>query len=403
MWSKTVTVEEALNYLYLRISESENLENRKLIESGGRILAENLTASIDQPPFTRSPLDGYALYAKETEGATPQNPVKLQVVGKVYAGEYLTGEVKQGQAVRIMTGAPIPKGCDTVIRQEDTDYGETEVCIYREQKAYENFCPEGEDFFKGEVLLKKGRKMNALELGIAASAGIETVKVKKKVLAAVITTGDELCIPGQQLHKGQIYDSNQFMIVQRLKELGAEPIFVSHVTDSKENLENQLKKAVKKADLIITTGGVSVGEKDFVKQVLEKIGAEIIFDRIKVKPGSPSVFSVWKGKPIFSLSGNPFGTIVHMELFVRTALSIMLGCKEIAAKEEDAFFQQTIEKKCPVPRYMRAVLKNGQVFLPDKKEKSGILSSINGCNCLLKMEAGKEKMEKGEKVCVVRI
>lgn len=398
-----MTIQEAFAALEKRIMEIREEERIPLGDSLGRVAAEEIRAGISQPPFARSPLDGYALRAGDTKGACEKAPVILKVTEKIYAGGFPKKEIRKGEAARIMTGAPLPDGADTVIRQEDTDYGEEQVKIKAEQKAYAFYCPEGEDFQKGDVLLKKGSILNAIRLGILAGAGAEKVKVKRKVRAAVFTTGSELAIPGAPLSPGQIYDSGLFLLTARLQELGVEIIRRAQLPDEEEALVSALSDTAGEADLIVTSGGVSVGEKDIVKPALRHAGAEILFERIMAKPGAPTTGAILCGKPVISLSGNPFGMMVHTELLVRKTLSCLTGSREFLPDEERGSFSGVYEKKNPVERYIRAHIRGGRVTVPGTKEKTGILSSMEGCNCLLRIPGGKDRIEDGEDVWVLRI
>ena len=348
-------------------------------------------------------MDGYAVRSLDLLGASREKPVQLNVTGKIYAGQFPSCFVHEGEAVRIMTGAPIPDGADTVVRQEDTDYGEKTVTIYKSQKRHEFFCSQGEDFKKGDILIKAGSVLNAIRIGIMAGAGISSVTAKGIVRAAVLTTGCELCQPGQHLEQGQIYNMGLYMIAQRLREWGVNPVLCKTVPDEERKLTEAIDEATTQTDLIITTGGVSVGEKDIIKKVLKSIGANIVFDRIRVKPGSPSAFSMYKGCPIVSLSGNPFAITVHMELLVRRAVALLYDSKDLFPVLEEAellddFPKETIHERC-----VRGRVQNGQVWLPANKEKPGIFSSMENCNCLVRIPGKGQEMKKGEKVWIQRL
>lgn len=399
----TVTLGEAEKLLGRYISDLQKTENIGLSMAGGRILAAAVTADTDQPPFAKSPMDGYAVRSQDIESASRENPVVLNVIEKVYAGQYPFLGVKQGEAVRIMTGAPIPDGADTVVRQEDTDYGKESVKVYKSQKKHVFYCPQGEDFKRGDVLIKQGSRLDAVRIGIVAGAGLSSVSVKCKIRAAVLTTGCELCQPGQQLKRGQIYNTGLYIITQRLREWGVEPVLCKALPDDDIVLGEAIEEAAAKTDLIITTGGVSVGEKDIVKAVLKGMGANIIFDRIKIKPGSPSSFSMYKGYPVVSLSGNPFAMMVHMELLVRRAVSLLYGSEEMLPVLEEVELLNDFPKKSFNERCVRGRVQGGRVWIPVNKEKPGILSSMENCNCLVRIPGQGKEMKKGEKVWIQRL
>ena len=380
MSERCVTVQEAQNDIRMIVWKSRETEEVTLLEAGGRILSEDLRAGKSSPPFPRSPYDGYALRAADIQGANKKQPVCLKVVEKLCAGKYPKQVIGSGEAARIMTGAPIPNGADTVVKQEDTDYGEGIVQIYRSQNPYDHYCPEGEDFLAGEKL-----------------------RVVKKVRVAVLTTGSELAKPGTKLRPGQIYDSSLYLISERIRELGGEVVRMNSVLDEPEILKGRLREAARCADLIVTTGGVSVGEKDLTRQVLSQMGADKVFDRVFVKPGSPTALFRLEETPVFALSGNPFAATVHMELLVRAAIARWYGCDELFPHEKRGFLLSNFGKSAVSDRYIRGTESGGRILLPNGKERSGILSSMNGCNCLVKIEQGRANLREGERVCYIKI
>ena len=396
-----ITLEEAVALISDRAKKCEKIVEIPVKEAGGFVLAEDLYAGIDNPPFPRSPVDGYAVKAEDLKGASKESPVFLKVVGCIYAGEDgQAKEIHSGEAMRIMTGAPFPKGSDTALRQEDTDYGEDTVQIYQEQKAYDNYCFQGEDYSKDSLLLKKGDVITFAEQGILSAVGRTNVKVFQKPKVKLITTGDEVCTPGQTLLPGKIYDSNGMMVSSRLRELGIEPGEVCHVADSEDILAEKLREACKEADLIITTGGVSVGKKDILHGALEKLGAEKVFWRVLIQPGTPSIFSVYENTLIISLSGNPFGAMANLELLVRTALYAMTDNERFVMEKHQGVLTEKFTKKSKGRRFVRAIYKNGEVSLPSGILSSGAIGTLRGCNCLLDIPAGSPPLESGEQVMV---
>lgn len=396
-----ITLEKAVELICERAKKCEETEKIAVEKAGGYILAEDVYAGIDNPPFPRTPVDGYAVRAEDLQGAGKETPVALKVVGCIYAGEDgQSRSIESGEAMRIMTGAPFPLGSDSAVRQEDTDYGEDTVLIYKEQKAYENYCFQGEDYRADSLLLKKGDVITFAEQGILSAVGKTHVKVFKKPAVRVITTGDEVCAPGQPLLPGKIYDSNGMMVSARLRELGIEPAEVSHVADSEEVLAEKLREACRMADVIITTGGVSVGKKDILHGALEKLGAEKVFWRVLIQPGTPSIFSVYENTLIISLSGNPFGAMANLELLVRPLFYTMTGDCRYAMEKREGILTDRFPKKSKGRRFVRAVYKNGEVSLPSGILSSGAIGTLRGCNCLLDIPAGTPPMEAGEKVTV---
>lgn len=396
-----ILLEDALEEIEKRAKRITETKKVTVKEAGGFCLAEDVYAGTDNPPFSRSPVDGYAVRAEDIRGAVRGNPARLQVAGCIYAGDDgQSFQVNPGEAYRIMTGAPFPQGADTAVKQEDTDYGEDVVEIYRSQKSWDNYCFQGEDYKKDSLLLKKGSRITFAEQGILSGIGRTDVEVYRKPVIRILTTGDELCEPGSPLKPGKIYDSNGMMVSARLCELGVHLKSVSHCADSEEGMAEELKKAAEDADIIITTGGVSVGKKDILHGALEILGAEKIFWRIRLQPGTPTLFSVYKGTLILSLSGNPFGAMANLELLLRPALEVMTGDSAFAMEMRRGIMEESFEKRCRVRRFVRAVYKDGKVSFPQGIFSSGAIGTLRGCNCLLDIPAGKENVKAGEQVAV---
>ncbi len=396
-----VTLEEAINFICAQAQKSEKIREVAVADAGGCVLAEDIYAGIDNPPFPRSPVDGYAVNAKDLAGASREHPAVLRVVGCIYAGQDGQAQsIQAGEAMRIMTGAPFPKGSDTAVKQEDTDYGEEMVAIYKEQKGYDNYCFQGEDYKEDALLLECGERITFAEQGILSGVGRTKVKVFENPELHLITTGDEVCAPGQPLLAGKIYDSNSMMVSARLRELGIEPARVLHVADSEAAMAEELRKSCETADLVITTGGVSVGKKDILHGALELLGAEKIFWRVQIQPGTPTIFSVYHGTLIISLSGNPFGAMANLELLVRPALYKMTGDDRFVMEVREGIFRDEFPKRSKGRRFVRASYKNGEVRLPKGLHSSGAIGTLRGCNCLLDIAAGTAGLRTGEKVTV---
>lgn len=399
-------MEQILQYTPV-INETEEVELNK---AGGRILAQDMVAEFNNPPFDRSPVDGYACKAEDLAGASSEHPVKLKVMEEIDAGQYSERVVESGQAVRIMTGAAIPKGCDCCIFQEDTDYGEETVEIYREVKQWDNYCFAGEDFKKGTTLLKKGNHIGYVEAAVLAGMGAAKVPVYRRPKVVLLTTGDEVVEPGNPLPAGKIYNSNMTMLSARMMELGIEPFYMEAVKDNPQVMAEKIKEIAEQADMIITTGGVSVGKKDIMHESIRLIDAERIFWRVNMKPGMPTLFSVYEnasgGKvPVISLSGNPFGVAVTIELLIRPALEKMMQNPAIGLKEVTGVMADDFVKGIKGRRFIRAYWENGRFHLPNGLHSNGVLSSMAGCNCLIDTKTMEDKESKslktGDKVSAV--
>ena len=365
----------------------------------GLITAVPIIAPIDQPPFPRSPYDGYALRAEDSRGASMEHPVTLRVVGRSFAGKPAGVTVGKNDAVRIMTGGVIPAGADCVLMQEKTDYGKEQVHIFRSLSSFENYCHRGEDFQSGESLVPAGTRVTAAVCAVATSAGCTAPAVYPRPLTAVLSTGDELALPGRPLTEGQIYNSNNAYLCARLTELGVPALDLQQVDDELEKIAEAISKAAQQAGLVITTGGVSVGEKDLVPAALERLGAEIVFHGVEMKPGMPAALALLGGTPILALSGNPFAAAVTFETLGRTVLSHLTSDPGLMPELRQAALADGYSKRGKVPRFVRATVENGLVRIPGG-QGNGQLRSMISSNCLVQLPAGVEPFAAGTQVTI---
>lgn len=396
-----LTVEQALEALLEHTKVIEETETVPLLQACGRVLAKDMIAGFDNPPFDRSPVDGYACKAEDITDASESHPVQLTVLEEIDAGQYSRVTVEKGQAVRIMTGAAIPKGCDCCVRQEDTDYGEETVRIFRPTGQWQNYCYQGENFKNGTVLLKKGDKIGFIEAGILASMGVIKVKVYRRVRAAVLTTGDEVMAPGKRLIPGKIYDCNQGLLAARMKEFGAELVEVAAIEDRPQAMTAALERIAPSVDLIVTTGAVSVGKKDIMHEALEMAGAKRIFWHIQMEPGMPTLFSMYQDTPVISLSGNPFGVAVSIDLLLRPVLHKMTQDEALKTVRKKCLLKNKFSKTIRGRRYVRAMTDGETVTIPTVLHSNGVLSSLVGCNCLIEMQEGQTGTNAGEMAEVI--
>ncbi|MCD2500710.1 molybdopterin molybdotransferase MoeA [Clostridium sp. NSJ-145] len=396
-----ISLEEAIEIL------SENvrfigIEEVSLLSGIGRILSEDIFSKIDNPPFNKSAMDGYAVISIDTE----EGKKSLKVIDQVFAGDVCKSEVKQGTAIKIMTGAPIPIGANAVIKQEDVTFKDGFIEVNKVLKAEENICLKGEDIKEGTLLVKKGKKLDYADIGILASSGIRTVNVYKKPRVAFISTGDEVLDLDEALIGGKIYNSNKYTILGRLAELGYEVTYVDHENDSFIGIGNKIKEASRGADFIITTGGASVGEKDLIKEAIDYINGEKLFWKINIKPGSAMLCSKYDKKIIVSLSGNPTAALTTFELIAKTTLEKLSGKENIEISREKAILTNEFKKKSPNRRFLRGTVTsdvNGQkVEITQVKSGNGILSSTLNSNCLIELEAGNEGVNKGDIVTIIK-
>ncbi|OUN22109.1 hypothetical protein B5G34_08730 [Flavonifractor sp. An82] len=362
-----------------------------------RTLAHDVAAPMDQPPFDRSPLDGYALRSADIAGADREHPVLLPVADTLYAGDAPHHPLGPGQAIRIMTGAMLPEGCDCVLRQEDTDRGNP-VSIYASLPPYQNYVRRGEDYRAGSLLLPAGARLDAAALGVLASAGITEVPVRRRPKVALLTTGDEVVEAGQPLPTGKIYGSNGVLLSARLAELGIS-VLCRHAADSPAAVAKAMAELLNHCDLLITTGGVSVGDKDIFHQALPLLGAEQVFWKVNLKPGTPAMFSRFGGKPILSLSGNPFAAFTTFELLARPLLAALAGEPHLLPRQKQAVLTTPYDKPSLRRRFLRGIYQDGEAALP-QGHSSGQLASLVGCSCLVELPAGAPPAEAGQTVQV---
>lgn len=391
-------MEDAVKLLQEQVKPVTETEELSLLEGVGRVLAEEAKAAMDQPPFPRSPLDGYAVRGEDTRGANEESPVDLSVVGKVCAGEVFSGVVGEKEAVRIMTGAPIPQGADTVIRQEDSDRGERRVQIYRESKPYENYCRQGEDYQAGTELLKAGTVLKGSEIALAASLGLDRVKVYRRPEVAVISTGDELVNPGERLMPGKIYDSNRYYVTGRLMEKGISPVCSCHCGDDPEEMAERIRQLSPQVPFLITTGGVSVGEKDIIHEVIRILGARQLFWRVAVKPGAPTLAAVFQGTLMLCLSGNPFGAAANFELLARPVLEKLTRDPGWTLKRQRVILENDYQKPAGARRFLRGYVKGERARISAGNQASGALSALLGCNCLIEIGRDQPGARMGDEV-----
>jgi len=340
-----ISIEEALNKIlgHIRVLEPEE---KPILECLGQVLAEDIRSDIAIPPWDNSAMDGFAVIAESTRGASPSSPRILNVIGEVAAGAVFEGEVEPGTAVRIMTGAPLPRGADSVVPFEETDEVQrksapnklSQIGIRHPAEKELNVRYRGEDIEKGTPVLSRGTVLNPPEIGVLASLGRATASVIRRPVIAIMATGNEIVNSGQPLPPGKIYNSNTYSIASQISYHGAIPEILGIARDSVEDLNAKIEAGLASADMLITTGGVSLGDYDMVKDVLAARG-RIDFWTVRMKPGKPLAFGVLhrKGKrktqevPHLGLPGNPVSAMISFEQFARPAIMKMLG-KRLAAK-----------------------------------------------------------------------
>jgi len=295
-----------------------------IAEAVGSVLAETVVAEEAIPPFANTAMDGFAVRAADTVGATKQAPVSLPVVGTIAAGSVSKRKLDAGEAMRIMTGAPVPPGADAIIMVELTRPNGFDVDVLAEVSVGNHVRPAGDDIQKGAEILHPGTVIGPAHLGVLASLGREQVTVYRRPRVGVMSTGDELVVGSQPLKPGQIRDSNRVMLLALVEEAGLIPVDLGLVRDDEEAIEAKLRTGVASCDAVLTSGGVSMGDFDYVKAVLTRVG-DFSWMQVAIKPAKPLVFGLLEGVPIFGLPGNPVSSMVSFELFARAGLRRMMG------------------------------------------------------------------------------
>jgi molybdopterin molybdotransferase len=377
------------------------VERIPLRDAYGRVLAEDVASPIDHPPWDNSSMDGYAVRAADVAFATESNPVTLFVLETVRAGQYPTQSVAPRTAIRIMTGAPVPDGADTVIRVEDTDGGEKRVIIRDARDAGRNVRPRGEDLRMGEIALPRGTVLGAAHLGVLASVGCALVPVHRRPRVAVLASGDEIVDVDQYdavLRGERIVSSNSYTIVAAARAAGAEIVDLGIVGDDPAAYEAKISSA-RGCDLLITSGGVSVGAFDFTKDVLRSLGAELHLWRIRMRPGAPLGFGTLDGMPWLGLPGNPVSAMVTFELFARPLIRKQHGETKIFRRTVGVRTLEDITLAAPLTHFFRAIIEwstDGPVAHLTGPQGSGLLTSMARANALLVVPPERQVVRAGE-------
>jgi molybdopterin molybdotransferase len=376
-------------------------ETIRLNDALGRVLAEEIVAKEDIPPFARSPFDGYAFRASDTQNASRANPVTLTIIEEVPAGYAPTKQVTPGTAVKILTGAPIPEGADTVVKYEDTEFTETEVRLFSPSKSGENIVSAGEDVAQGTVLVEQGTVITAPVLGLLAALGAAEVAVYRRPRIAILSTGDELLEVSEPLLPGKIRNSNSYTLQGYLQSCGVEPVVIGIAKDKKEEVAAKIEEGLAQADMIISTGGASVGDYDVVKDALKLLGAEILYWQIDIKPGSATLAAHKDGKLIIGLSGNPASAMVILQLMVLPVIKKMAGRAVYANEKIQVILKDDFPKASPRRRFLRGMLvfENGLTYMQiTGGQGNAVLSSMIGCNLLAEIPGGSGPVKAGERL-----
>lgn len=396
---KPISVSEALERVLGKASLIGD-EKVDLEESYGRILAEPIVASSDVPPFNRSPYDGYAIRSADSAGATGDNRISFRVIDHIGAGEVSAKKLEANETIRIMTGAQLPEGADAVVMFEQTVETEHGITIRKPFEALENVSLQGEDVQKDKVVINSGNLINPGTIALLATFGYSQVAVAKQPVVGILSTGTELLGVGDELVPGKIRNSNGPMIVAQLKRMGFRCKMYGMSIDQLDESYEVVKKAAEETDCLITTGGVSVGDFDFLPAIYERLGAEVLFNKVAMRPGSVTTVAVANGRYLFGLSGNPSACFTGFELFVRPALLKMMGAEKLYLPQTKAVLGEDFTKANPFTRFIRASY-DGETVSPAGFNKSNAVSSIARGNALIVLPGGSRGFHTGDAVDVL--
>lgn len=383
-----IELEEALDILSNNGKTHPGTEKLHILSAFGRICANDVTAAMPVPHFPKSGMDGYAVRSLDTKGASRKKPVHLHVIGEICAGDAPSLEARPFTAVRVMTGGLVPKGYDCVIRQEDTDYGLDQAAVYVEAAPWQNYCRIGEDIEAGKHLISKGTRLSSGHIGILASLGISEITVRQAPRVGIISTGNELVPLGRPIGKVGVYPSSAYTIAARLKAKGIEVPFLEICADDPAIFSELLDKRILQADVIITTGALSVGKKDFLPEALGKMGAEKLFQKVNMRPGTPVMASRYKEKIILSLSGYPFAAMVNFQLFFWPLLAGLVGDASISWTRTRGVVAEGSIKLSKTRRFIQAFTDETGVHIYDRNQHSSVLSEIIHSNCMIDQRQG---------------
>ena len=396
-----ITVKEALEHV-LGVIFPLALEKTDILGALGRVIGEDIHAPRDIPPRDNSGMDGYALKSEGTTGAGAESPVVLNIIEDIPAGYTPQKTVGSGEAARIMTGAPVPDGADAVVMVEETKSDGNSVRIYAEAAKGQNVRYAGEDVRGGDLVIRAGTLLRPAETGMLSALGRSFVKVYQKPLVALIATGDELVDIDGAASPGKIVSSNSYSLAAQVMECGGIPLQLGIAKDNIDDLTEKFRDAMR-ADIIVSSAGVSVGDYDFVKDVMEDMGIDIEFWQVAQRPGKPMTFGAREGKPVFGLPGNPVSSMITFEQYVRPAILKMTGHEKFFRRTIRAKLTEDIKKKKELRYFVRGRVKSqGEGFVVETtgEQGSGILKSMVLANGIIVLPEDAEFIKAGSEVMV---
>lgn len=386
-----ISIEEALDAVIKNTGKISSEVKLPLENCTNAVLSQDVFSPINMPPFRQSAMDGYAVNSHED--------LKYSLVGEVKAGDAHQPLLQKGEALRIFTGAPVPDSANAIVIQEEVEVKEDQIAVRYDPQKRQNIRPLGEQVKEGEVALKRGTKLTPAAIGYLSSLGIAEVSVHKKPAIAIVTTGNELIEPGEPLTYGKIYESNSAMLKSALLSPGFENISIHRVKDKYEDTYNKLKEVVAENDLVIISGGISVGDYDFVGKALEELDIEQIFYKVNQKPGKPLFFGKNEDTVLFALPGNPAAALTCFYIYVYLAVQKMAGLdhdlKKVAAVSTSNFI-----KKGDRPQFLKAIYSEGKVTILEG-QSSAMLQTFAVANALVKMHGDREEIKINDTVEVI--
>ncbi len=388
--------EEAKRVVDEHIEPTMRVEIINIDDTSGRVLAEDIVATLSTPPFDRAAMDGYAVRAKDTFNSGQRNPRVLNVVGEVHAGETPQQMVKAGESIQIATGAMMPKGADAVVMVEDTEAENGRVKVFKSAYPRANVGRKGEDIKKGDAVLRQGFVLDAGRIGVLASQGIHQIRVYEKPKVAILPTGEEVVEVGKRLKPGQVYDINSHTIASVVKANGAIPLRVGIAGDELEELKSAITEALK-SDLVVISGGSSVGERDLLIDVLQDWG-EILFHGIQVKPGKPTIFAMVQGKPLLGMPGYPTSCLINTYLFLLPTVRKMAHLPPRRGETVEARLARRVPGSVGRKQFLTVKLEGGEA-VPVFKE-SGAITSVADADGYIEIAENIDLLEKGAPVTV---
>jgi molybdopterin molybdotransferase len=377
-------------------------QRRALPHVLGMVLAEPIQARFPLPRFDNSAVDGYGVKIEDVRAASAEKPVTLELIGTIQAGDAGNIRIQPGQTVKILTGAPVPKSVDAVIMQEDCQVVGSGVRVLCPAERGENIRRQGEEFRRGQPVIAKNTIITPPVVGLLASLGYASVKVYKRPKVGLVSTGNELIRPGKPLAMGQIYDSNSYALSAALRTAGIESMRIYHVKDERNATQRVLEKALRENDAVISLGGVSVGEFDFVKDVAEQLGIRTLFWRIAIKPGKPVYFGLHGKRLVFGLPGNPVSALVTYHQLVQPALRILMGYPFQQAVRFKAVLSGALRKKAGRQEFVRGFVTYDGAFRvrPAQGQDSHMLGGLAAANCLIDFPLAEVRLQEDDLVDV---